>query len=97
QGSNLANFGDRDLIAGYLEHDKENLVDWISDPESLKPGNKMAGAYDLSVEEIDKVAEDLMELSVGQGSGDVSALKENAEERSDEGSSEEESSEEGGN
>ncbi|AKG73683.1 cytochrome c oxidase subunit II [Salinicoccus halodurans] len=92
QGPNLANFGDRDLIAGYLEHNKENLVDWISDPESLKPGNKMTGAYDLSEEEIDKVAEYLMELKVEEGSGDVSALEEDAEE-----SSEEDSSEEGGN
>ena len=67
-------------------------MDWISDPESLKPGNKMTGAYDLTEEEIDKVAEYLMGLKVEEGSGDVSALKENAEE-----SSEEESSEEGGN
>lgn len=90
QGPNLANFGDRDLIAGYLDHNKENLVDWISDPESLKPGNKMAGAYDLSEEEIDKVAEYLMELKVEEGSGDVSKLDKNAEGSKDEDSSEEE-------
>ncbi|WP_411843977.1 cytochrome c oxidase subunit II [Salinicoccus sp. HZC-1] len=88
QGPNLANFGDRDLIAGYLEHDKENLVDWITDPESLKPGNKMTGAYDLSEEEIDKVAEYLMGLKVEEGSGDVGAM--NVEKSSEEASSEEE-------
>ncbi|GAA3717698.1 cytochrome c oxidase subunit II [Salinicoccus jeotgali] len=84
-GPNLANFGDRDLIAGFLEHNEENLVDWIKDPESFKPGNKMTDQYDLSDEEIDKVASYLMELKVEEGSGDVESLREKPEEDSEEG------------
>jgi cytochrome c oxidase subunit 2 len=62
-GPNLTNFGDRTKIAGFLEPTKENLVDWIMDPESIKPGNKMAGKYpDLSKDEADKIAEYLLQL-----------------------------------
>ena len=42
---NLATFGDRDTIAGVLEHNEENLKKWIQDPETYKPGNKMTGNY----------------------------------------------------
>ncbi|MDB0581516.1 cytochrome c oxidase subunit II [Salinicoccus roseus] len=97
QGPNLTNFGDRDLIAGFMEHNEENLVNWIKDPESYKPGNKMTGQYDLTDEEINAVAAYLMELKVEEGAGDVETLRESAEE-SAEGSEEESSeSEEGGN
>lgn len=75
-GPNLTNFADRELIAGYLEHNEENLQEWIRDPESLKPGNKMTGAYELNDEEIEAVSAYLMELSVEEGSGDVEALEE---------------------
>ncbi|WP_067728242.1 cytochrome c oxidase subunit II [Oceanobacillus damuensis] len=62
-GPNLTNFGDRSTIAGILEPTKENLVDWIMDPESIKPGNKMTGAYpSISEEEADRIAEYLMQL-----------------------------------
>ncbi|WP_020008753.1 cytochrome c oxidase subunit II [Salinicoccus albus] len=100
QGPNLTNFADRDLIAGYLENNEENLQDWIADPESIKPGNNMTGAYDLTTEEIDAVASYLMELEVEEGSGDVEALQQNTEEDSEtasESDSEEDTSEEGGN
>lgn len=95
-GPNLTNFADRDLIAGYLEHNEENLQEWIRDPESLKPGNKMTGAYELNDEDIEAVSAYLMELSVEEGSGDVEALEESrqANTSEDEGSEgEEESSE----
>ena len=93
QGPNLTNFGDRDLIAGFMEHNEENLVNWIKDPESYKPDNKMTGQYDLTDEEINAVAAYLMELKVEEGAGDVETLRESAE-----GSEEESSeSEEGGN
>ena len=75
-GPNLTNFADRELIAGYLEHNEENLQEWIRDPESLKPGNKMTGAYELNDEDIEAVSAYLMELSVEEGSGDVEALEE---------------------
>lgn len=63
-GPDLTQFADRDKFAGYLEPTKENLVDWIVDPEPLKPGNLMTGAYpDVTVEEAEKIAEYLLQLS----------------------------------
>ncbi|PLR97418.1 cytochrome c oxidase subunit II [Bacillus sp. T33-2] len=65
QGPNLTNFGDRSRIAGVLEHNEEQLKNWIKDPEAYKPGNKMTGKYDnLTDEEIDALAEYLMGLKV---------------------------------
>lgn len=62
-GPNLTNFGNRTTIAGILEPTKENLVDWIIDPESIKPGNLMTGKYpDLSDDEAEKIAEYLLQL-----------------------------------
>ncbi|WP_087973050.1 cytochrome c oxidase subunit II [Oceanobacillus rekensis] len=62
-GPNLTNFGDRSTVAGILEPTKENLVDWIMDPESIKPGNKMTGMYpSVSEEEANSIAEYLMQL-----------------------------------
>lgn len=62
-GPNLTNFGDRTTVAGILEPTKENLVDWIMDPESIKPGNKMTGAYpSISEEEANSIAEYLLQL-----------------------------------
>ncbi len=64
-GPNLSNFGDRERIAGVLEYNKENLIEWIDTKgEEVKPGNLMTTAnYDLSDEELDQVAEYLMSLS----------------------------------
>src|SRR5690625_1567896 len=62
-GPNLTGFADRTTFAGILEPTKENLVKWIQDPESIKPGNKMTGTYpELSDDEADKIAEYLMQL-----------------------------------
>ncbi|RDW18438.1 cytochrome c oxidase subunit II [Oceanobacillus arenosus] len=62
-GPNLTNFGDRTKIAGYLEPTEENIVDWIMDPDSIKPGNKMAGMYpDLTKDEASSIAAYLMQL-----------------------------------
>lgn len=62
-GPDLTNMGDRSRFAGYLEPEKQNLVDWILDPESLKPGNLMTGAYpEVSEDEADKIAEYLLQL-----------------------------------
>lgn len=38
---NLAAFGDRSRIAGFLPHTEENLIKWIADPQEYKPGNLM--------------------------------------------------------
>lgn len=96
-GPNLANFGDRDLIAGYLEHNEENLIDWIEDPEQYKPGNHMTDQYDLTDEEIEAVASYVMELSVEEGSGDVEALQEDREAAASGDNGEDTEDEEGGN
>jgi len=64
-GPNLTGFGDRTTFAGILEPTKENLIEWIQDPESIKPGNKMTDTYpELSDDEADKIAEYLMQLKV---------------------------------
>ena len=47
-----------------LENNKENVAKWIKDPESVKPGNKMTGQYEISDEDADKVAEYLMSLKL---------------------------------
>ncbi|PWW17395.1 cytochrome c oxidase subunit 2 [Cytobacillus oceanisediminis] len=62
---NLTNFGDRERIAGILDHTEEDLKDWLRDPETFKPGNKMTGTYgELTEEELDALAEYLMGLKV---------------------------------
>lgn len=64
---NLTNFGSRTKIAGILDPTKENLVDWILDPESIKPGNKMTGKYpEVSKEEAGKIAEYLLQLKASE-------------------------------
>ena len=62
-GPNLTSFADRSRFAGILLPTKENLVDWLKDPESIKPGNHMPGMYpELTDEEADKIAEYLLQL-----------------------------------
>ncbi|MGE7114993.1 cytochrome c oxidase subunit II [Lysinibacillus sp. NPDC047702] len=64
-GPNLTTFGDRNRVAGFLNHDEESLKAWIKDPEYYKPGNLMTGKYgELSDEQIDALATYIMSLSV---------------------------------
>jgi cytochrome c oxidase subunit II len=51
QGPDLTHVGARTTIAaGLLENDSQQLRRWIRDPGSVKPGNKMAKAYnDLKI------------------------------------------------
>ncbi|WP_332647894.1 cytochrome c oxidase subunit II [Lysinibacillus sp. 54212] len=63
-GPNLATFGDRNRVAGFMKHDVENTTEWIMDPEEYKPGNLMTGMYKVSPEEAEAIAEYLMTLSV---------------------------------
>ncbi|WP_252503714.1 cytochrome c oxidase subunit II [Sporosarcina sp. Marseille-Q4943] len=64
-GPNLATFGDRNRVAGFMDHTKEDLIEWIKYPQKYKPGNKMPGFADqLSDQELDALAEYLMGLSV---------------------------------
>ncbi|RIW27468.1 cytochrome c oxidase subunit II [Bacillus salacetis] len=62
---NLANFGERSRVAGILEHNEEELKNWLVDPEQYKPGNKMTGTYGkLDDQQLDALAEYLMGLKV---------------------------------
>lgn len=69
-GPNMATFGDRNRVAGYLEHNEENLKNWIADPQEYKPGNLMPdaaslnGGNELTDQELDALAAYLMGLSV---------------------------------
>ncbi|MFJ7950391.1 cytochrome c oxidase subunit II [Lysinibacillus sp. NPDC096418] len=70
-GPNLATFGDRNRLAGFLDHTEEDLKAWIKDPEEFKPGNLMMNADgtapiygDLTDEEIQALATYIMGLSV---------------------------------
>ncbi|KMY53505.1 cytochrome B [Bacillus sp. FJAT-27231] len=62
---NLATFGERSRVAGILDHNEEELKNWIRDPEKYKPGNKMSGTYkQLNEQELDQLAAYLMSLKV---------------------------------
>lgn len=67
---NLATFGDRNRVAGFLEHNEENIKDWINNPKKYKPGNKMPqpeginNGKKFSDEELTALTEYLMGLSV---------------------------------
>ena len=70
QGPNVATFGDRNRVAGFLDHDEENLKNWIEDPQKYKPGNLMPDpetlndGKKLTEQELDALAAYLMGLSV---------------------------------
>ncbi|UOQ47989.1 cytochrome c oxidase subunit II [Gracilibacillus caseinilyticus] len=64
---NLADFGNRAMIAGVEHYSKEALVDWILNPGEIKPGNGMMEAPYLTdnainEEDAEKIADFLMEL-----------------------------------
>jgi cytochrome c oxidase subunit II len=62
---NLATFGERSRIAGILEHSEKDLKNWLANPETYKPGNKMTGTYnELKPEQLDALTEYLMSLKV---------------------------------
>ncbi|MEH6939567.1 cytochrome c oxidase subunit II [Bacillus sp. JJ664] len=64
---NLANFGDREMVAGIKDNNEENLKAWLKNPESMKPGNLMTGKYgDLSDEEIDALSAYLLSLKIAK-------------------------------
>ncbi|HSP22339.1 MAG TPA: cytochrome c oxidase subunit II [Planococcus sp. (in: firmicutes)] len=69
-GPNVATFGDRNRVAGFLEHNEEEVKNWISDPQKYKPGNLMPSPEALNngnkftEQELDALAAYLMSLSV---------------------------------
>ncbi|MFC5588562.1 cytochrome c oxidase subunit II [Sporosarcina soli] len=63
-GPNLATFGDRNRVAGYLDHTEKDLKNWITDTQKYKPGNTMPSFTQFSDDELDAIAAYLMGLSV---------------------------------
>ena len=51
QAPDLTGFGNRTTIAGFLPNDKESLVRWLRDPQSLKPGTEMPAYNHLDDQE----------------------------------------------
>lgn len=64
---NLANFGDRDMVAGIAKNNEANLKKWLKDPEAMKPGNLMAGKYgNLTDQQIDALTAYLTSLKIAK-------------------------------
>lgn len=63
-GPNLTNFGEREVVAGFLEFNDENIEAFIRDPQGVKPGNKMQAFPNLSDDEMDALIEYLKSLKV---------------------------------
>lgn len=63
-GPALTNFGERTVIAGYLDFTDENLEAWIRDPESLKQGNNMPAYPQMSDEDMTALIAFLKSLKV---------------------------------
>ncbi|WP_088067775.1 cytochrome c oxidase subunit II [Gottfriedia luciferensis] len=64
---NLANFGDRDMVAGIAKNNEANIKKWLTNPEAMKPGNLMTGKYgDLSSDQIDALTAYLTSLKIAK-------------------------------
>ncbi|WP_026690035.1 cytochrome c oxidase subunit II [Alteribacter aurantiacus] len=65
-GPDLTNFGERENIAGFMDHNDENLEAWIRDPEAEKPGSGvgMPGFDNLEDDEMDSLIDYLNSLKV---------------------------------
>lgn len=63
-GPNVTTFGDRNRVAGFMDHTVEATTEWIVNPEENKPGNLMTGKYNVTEEEAQAIAEYLMTLKV---------------------------------
>mgnify|MGYP003449797353 FL=1 len=63
-GPNVTTFGDRNRVAGFMDHTVEATTEWIMYPEENKPGNLMTGKYNVTEAEAQAIAEYLMTLKV---------------------------------
>jgi cytochrome c oxidase subunit 2 len=63
-GPALSNFANREVIAGYLENNNENLEAWIRDPESMKQGNNMPAFPQMSDEDMEALIAYLRSLNI---------------------------------
>lgn len=60
KGPDIMKFGTRNTVAGILPNNEENLVKWLKNPESVKPGATMPKIDYLSPQEMDALVEYLM-------------------------------------
>ncbi|WNF39045.1 cytochrome c oxidase subunit II [Bacillaceae bacterium IKA-2] len=63
-GPSLTNFGDRTVIAGFLEFNDENLEKWLRYPAETKPGNKMPAFNHLDDDDMEALMEYMKGLKV---------------------------------
>lgn len=63
-GPNLASFGDRNRVAGFMDHNEESLKEWITNTQKYKPGNTMPPFTQFTDQELDALAAYLMGLKV---------------------------------
>lgn len=60
-GPNLNGFGSREKVAGILDNTPENIKQWVSDPQAVKPGSKMP-TVGLDEKQVNDVAQYLKSL-----------------------------------
>lgn len=63
-GPDLTNFGDRTVVAGFLEFSDENIEKWLRFPQDTKPGNKMPAFNHLSDDDMQALIEYMKGLKV---------------------------------
>ncbi len=63
-GPNLTNFGEREVVAGFLEYNDENIADFIRYPQEKKPGSLMQAFPQITDEEMDALIDYLDSLKV---------------------------------
>lgn len=63
-GPDLTNFGEREVIAGFLEFNEENLEKWLRYPAETKPGNKMPPFNHLNEDDMKALIEYMKGLKV---------------------------------
>lgn len=65
-GPDLTHFASRDTLAGaFLDNDRDNLADWLTDPQEVKPGSQMPNLIAdglLDEDEVEPLVEYLMTL-----------------------------------
>jgi cytochrome c oxidase subunit 2 len=62
-GPNLTNFANRERVAGILEHNDQNIKNWVHEPTSQKPGAKMPAFKDLSDNQLNDLVKYLNSLN----------------------------------
>lgn len=60
-GPNLNGFASRDKVAGILDNTPDNIKHWVTDPQAVKPGNKMP-SLGLNETQVNNVVEYLRTL-----------------------------------